>query len=179
MQEILSNYSEEIINKAMKIKAVITDVDGVLTDGKITYDSNGVETKSFNVKDGLIVKKLKECGILVGLITGRSSSIVQKRSEELGFDFCYQGSKDKLTHYKEIKDNYQILDEEVAYLGDDINDLPLIVKVGLGVVPLDTMDYMKQRADMVSSQAGGNGVLREAADLILASKGEFDKFLEY
>jgi 3-deoxy-D-manno-octulosonate 8-phosphate phosphatase (KDO 8-P phosphatase) len=178
MQNLLSGYSESLIEKARNIKALITDVDGVLTNGTITYDTNGIETKSFNVKDGLIVKYIKEAGIIIGLITGRASSIVEKRSKELKFDFCYQGSGNKIVEYEKIKEEFHLIDEEIAYLGDDLNDVPIILRCGLGVVPYDSMDYIKKQADLVTRSSGGNGVLREVADLILAAKGEFNKLLK-
>jgi 3-deoxy-D-manno-octulosonate 8-phosphate phosphatase (KDO 8-P phosphatase) len=176
MNRILEKYSPSLVNKAKTIKAMISDVDGVLTDGKVSYTSDGVEIKSFNVKDGLIVKKLRDSGIIVGFITGRSSSIVEKRSNELGLDFCYQGSTNKMEQYEKIKQDFSLIDEEIAYLGDDVNDLSLIIRSGLGIAPADTMEYIKDKADLITKKTGGEGVFREAADLILASKGKLDKF---
>jgi len=177
MKSITSKYPAEIIDKARKIKVVITDVDGVLTEGRISYDGHGMETKSFNVKDGLIVGHLREAGILVGLITGRSSSIVSKRGEELKFDFINQGSKDKIADYEQIRSEFEFKDEEVAYIGDDLNDLQLLHRVGLSITPADSPVYIKENVDLVSSVKGGQGVFREVGDLILAAKGLFDNLL--
>ena len=177
MNSILSKYSPEIIAKASKIKALVTDVDGVLTEGKITYDGNGLETKSFNVKDGLIVRHLREAGIKVGLITGRNSTIVQKRAEELKFDFICQGSRDKVQDYRDNISEYGLEDSEVAYIGDDINDLALMNLVGLSATPKDSPVYIQERVDLISSENGGDGVFREVADLILASQDALEKLL--
>jgi len=152
-------------------------VDGVLTDGSITYDGSGVESKTFNVKDGMIVGFLRRAGIWVGAITGRESKIVKLRCEELKFDFLYQNAEDKLKPYGEIIKKYELQDEQIAYLGDDILDLPLIVKVGLGVTPADAHNYVQEKADLVTIAKGGAGVFREAADLVLASRGELEKIM--
>lgn len=182
MQKYLSGITRETTLKAEKIKLLITDVDGVLTDGGIIYDDNGLEYKRFNVKDGFIVSHLRKSGILVGAITGRNSKVVENRCEELNFDFHYHGVRDKAQKLEEILEVLDLMVEEVAYIGDDLIDLPLIRKVGFSACPADALPYISAHVDFVSSLNGGQGVFREVSDLILQSKGQLsdiiDKYLK-
>lgn len=178
MKEITSRYSKEIVRKAQGIKAIFCDVDGVLTDGKITYDSEGRELKSFNVKDGQIIKHLKKEGIIVGIISGRETKSVNQRAAELKLDFCHQGIIDKLSTFEKLLKHYKLKAKEVAFIGDDINDLEVLRKAGLSVCPTDTFDYVKAEVDLVTFTKGGKGVLRELADLILASKGKMQGIIK-
>jgi 3-deoxy-D-manno-octulosonate 8-phosphate phosphatase (KDO 8-P phosphatase) len=171
MNNYLSGISEAINQKAEKIKLLITDVDGVLTDGGIIYDDAGVEYKRFNVKDGFIVAQLRKSGIMVGAITGRNSKVVENRCEELHFDFHYHGIKDKYKKLNEVLEVLEINLEEVAYIGDDLIDLPILKKVGFSACPADALPYISGQVDYISSLQGGQGVFREVADLILQSKG--------
>lgn len=178
MKQYLSGVTEEIRIKAEKIKLLITDVDGVLTDGGIIYDDHNVEYKRFNVKDGFIVAPLKKSGILVGAITGRNSKVVENRCEELKFDFHYHGIRDKAKKLEEILEVLEISLEEVAYIGDDLIDLPLLMKVGMSACPADALPYVSEHVDFVSTLNGGQGVFREVADLILQSKGQLSIIIE-
>jgi 3-deoxy-D-manno-octulosonate 8-phosphate phosphatase (KDO 8-P phosphatase) len=175
-EKIVADYfahiSEEVWERAAKIKLVITDIDGVMTDGGIIYDDNGLEFKKFNVKDGLIVYHLRKNGFMVGAITGRESYVVQNRCEELKFDFHYHGVKNKGKKFKEVLETLELQAEEVAYIGDDLIDLPILARVGLAFVSKDAMEYVKPIAHYVSRFAGGNGVFREVGDLLLHSKGQ-------
>lgn len=179
MESILKQYTSSQIEKAVKIKALICDVDGVLTDGGIIYDNHGNEFKRFNVKDGQIIKHLKRAGILIGAITGRESEVVKFRCRELNFDFHYHGVKDKLKIYQELKEKHQLKDEEIAYLGDDIIDIPILEKAGLGIVPSDAIAYVYEYANIITMAKGGGGVLREAADFILASQGKMEEIVNF
>lgn len=170
--------SNELASKARKIKAIFFDVDGVLTDGSITYSSSGEELKSFNVKDGQIVKHLKQHAIIVGAVTGRSSEAVRRRCEELKLDFFEQGVKDKWALVQDKMTIYNLDNEDVCYIGDDIIDLKTIMKVGLGVAPNDAPYYIKAQADYVTQKNGGRGVLRETADLVLETKGLLEEVLK-
>ncbi|PGH38216.1 MAG: 3-deoxy-manno-octulosonate-8-phosphatase, partial [Candidatus Nephrothrix sp. EaCA] len=170
-QEILLQYHKRIKKKAAEIKALFFDVDGVLTDGRIIYDNNGNETKNFHVKDGYIISHLKKAGIVVGIITGRNSKAVADRAAELQLDFCHQGVLDKYVVFKKLAEEYGIQEGEIAYLGDDINDLKVLTSCGLSACPRDTPSYIKERADLVTEAKGGRGALREVADLILDAKG--------
>lgn len=174
----MSRYSKEQIKKASIIKAIFFDVDGVLTDGKIVYDENGKEIKSFHVRDGLIISYLKKAGILTGGISGRESAAVAKRFAELKIDFCHQGIVDKAMAFQKLMDHYKLKAKEVAFIGDDINDLPVFKLAGLAICPADTSDYIKERADLVTKANGGQGVLREVADLVLDAKGLLEKWLK-
>jgi 3-deoxy-D-manno-octulosonate 8-phosphate phosphatase (KDO 8-P phosphatase) len=175
---ILEKYSKEQVKKASQIKALFFDVDGVLTDGKIVYDESGKEIKRFNVKDGQIVAYLKKSGIIVGAISGRESATTAKRAAELKFDFCHQGIVDKAQVVQKLAKHYDIKLKDIAYIGDDVNDAGVFEIVGMPVCPADTFDYIKARVMLVTKVKGGQGVLREVADLILAAKGEFDKVLK-
>ncbi len=176
--EILSRYSKEQIKKASLIKAIFFDVDGVLTDGKIIYDDNGKEIKTFHVRDGLIISYLKKAGILTGAISGRESAAVTKRLAELKIDFCHQGIVDKAMVFEKLMAHYKLKTKEVAFIGDDLNDLPVFKLAGMAICPADTYDYIKERADLVTQAKGGEGVLREVADLVLTAKGLFEKWLK-
>jgi 3-deoxy-D-manno-octulosonate 8-phosphate phosphatase (KDO 8-P phosphatase) len=174
----LPRYSKEQIKKASLVKAIFFDVDGVLTDGRIIYDDSGREIKSFSVKDGLIVSHLKKAGIITGAISGRDSAAVTRRCSELKIDFCHQGIIDKAGTFEKLVKHYKLKHKEVAYIGDDINDLPVLRLSGLSVCPADTYDYIKEQVDLVAYAKGGGGVFREVADLVLASKGLFDKIVK-
>lgn len=177
MEIILSQYQEEVIEKARHIRAIIFDVDGVLTDGGIIYDNHLNEFKKFNVKDGQIIKHLKNEKIILGAITGRNSPVVQRRCQELRLDFHHHGIKDKLGLFHSLLQEYDVSAEECMYLGDDIIDLGILKSCGLAVCPQDARPYVKEHADLVTSACGGGGVLREAADLVLAAQGLFEGIL--
>lgn len=158
---------KQIKAKAKKVKLFIMDVDGTLTDGKIYIGPQGEVFKAFNTKDGLGIKRLREKGIIPVIITGRSSEIVVARAKELGIDEIYQGIKDKLEVYRHLVDKYKVNDEEVAFIGDDLNDLPLLNKVGLSFGVADAVEAVRAAVDYVTKQKGGEGAVREAIDLIL------------
>lgn len=166
-----SSISEEIWERAKKIKLLISDIDGVMTDGGIIYDDRGLEFKKFNVKDGLIVKHLRKSGVLVGAITGRESQVVMNRCEELKFDFHYHGVKDKGKKLNDLLETMEIDMETVAYIGDDLIDVPILSQVGFAICPADALVYVQPFAHWVTQSKGGEGVFREVGDLILHSKG--------
>lgn len=178
MKQILSKYTKEQVKKAQDIKAIFFDVDGVLTDGRIIYDNAGNETKQFNVKDGYIISHLKKAGIIVGIITGRDSKVVSNRAAELKLDFCHQGIVDKLAVFEKLLEFHKLKKKQVAYIGDDINDLGALKNCGLAVCPADAMSYVKEQSDLVTQVKGGQGVVREVADLVLAARGEMSKILK-
>lgn len=156
-----------IEDKCRKIKLIITDVDGVMTNGHLYYNSEGEETKQFNVKDGLICILLRKY-FKLGVITGRKSAIVAKRFEELKFDYVYQGQRDKRMALDEILEKEELSEENVAYIGDDLNDLVLLMRVGLSATPANAPTYIKNEVDLVCKAKGGEGAFREFAELILA-----------
>jgi len=163
--------------KAKKIKAILFDIDGVFTDGFIIYDDMGVEYKRYNVKDGQIVSHLRRLGFVVGAITGRESAVVKNRCVELGLDYHKHGVKDKLIEYDSFKEQYGFEDEQIAYIGDDIIDLSILVRCGLSATPNDARIYMKRSVDMVTDTRGGEGVFRDVADYILESQGLLDELI--
>lgn len=177
MENYLENASSEVLDKAKNVKLLITDVDGVLTDGGIIYDNNRVEYKRFNVKDGQIVQYLRSNGIKVGVISGRNSQVVKNRCEELKFDFHYHGIEEKALQLEKILLETGIGYEECAFIGDDIWDLPILTKVGLSAAPADALPYVKERVDFISALPGGQGVFREVGDLVLLSKGLLDPII--
>ncbi len=154
----------------MKIKLVAFDVDGVMTDGSITYDENGVEYKTFNAKDGQGITNLNKAGIITAIITGRKNGTVEHRAENLKIKELYQGSKNKIADLEEIMQKYNISFDEVAYMGDDTPDICILEKVTLKGCPADAMDEVKKVANFVSTKNGGRGAVREFCDYIL--KGE-------
>ena len=178
MENYLEGITPELQEKAKIIKILVTDVDGVLTDGGIIYDSQKMESKKFNVKDGLIVQYLKQHKIKVGLISGRNSQVVKNRAEELGFDFHFHGIREKSLKLEEILTEERVRWNECAFIGDDLWDLPILTRVGLSAAPRDALPYVKNRVDFVSSLSGGKGVFREVSDLILMSKDLLQPLIE-
>lgn len=172
------SIDQEIKDKVKKIKCIITDVDGVLTDGAIIYDNEGMEYKHFNVKDGQIIQYLKAHGILVGVITGRDSQVVRNRCEELKMDFHYHGVKDKDDILQVVLDRYHLSLTALAYVGDDLNDLPILTQVGLSATPADGHYRVKEAVDLVLKTKGGQGALRELADVVLEVLGNYASILK-
>jgi 3-deoxy-D-manno-octulosonate 8-phosphate phosphatase (KDO 8-P phosphatase) len=168
----------DLITKAKNIKAIIFDVDGVLTDGRIIYNNEGMEFKEFNVKDGQIIQYLKLNEILTGVITGRDSQVVRNRCNELKFDFHYHGVKRKGEKFEDVLMEFRLGKEEVAFIGDDINDLPILTQCGLAATPADGHYKVKEHVDLVLRAKGGEGALRELADLILEAKGVYDDIID-
>ncbi len=167
----------EILEKAGRIKAILFDVDGVLTDGGIIYDNHGMEFKRFNVKDGQIIKYLKKYGILTGVITGRASEVVKNRCNELKIDIHYHGISQKRITFENILKEQSLQAHEVAYIGDDINDLPVLSRCGLSATPADGHVTVQEYVDWVLKTPGGHGALRELADLVLKAQGHYDKII--
>lgn len=170
----MNHISVEIRGKAKKIRMIILDVDGVLTDGSIILDNNGNEFKRFNVRDGHGVRMLIKAGIKAAIITGRRSEVVVRRSEELGITEVHQGVFNKVSVYEKILSKYNLKDEEIAFMGDDIVDIGILRRVGLSAVPADAEDAVKRWAAFVSAKKGGRGAVRELTNLILTSSGLYD-----
>lgn len=156
-----------------KIKLLLLDVDGIMTDGRITYDNDGGESKSFDVKDGHGLKLLQRAGIRVGIITGRQSHVVSHRAAELGIELVYQGVKDKLVPYHEILEKLKLSHDEVAYAGDDVVDLPVMRRVGFAATVADAVEDVKPFAALVTKRNGGRGAVREICDFILKESGRW------
>ena len=163
-------YSLELKNKASKIKMVVFDVDGVMTDGSITYDENGVEYKTFNVKDGQGIVRITKEGIITAIITARNNATVKHRFENLGMSRLFMGQKDKMIAMKQLLDEYNLDLSQVAYMGDDLPDIPVLKEVGLASCPNDAIDEVKELCLFISSKNGGRGAVRELTDLIYSSQ---------
>ncbi|MGB0495889.1 MAG: 3-deoxy-manno-octulosonate-8-phosphatase KdsC [Kangiellaceae bacterium] len=164
--------------KAELIKLVICDVDGVLSDGKVYFGNDGEELKTFNIKDGLGIKQMLNNSIEVAIITGRESNIVARRAKELGIRRVYQGKKDKISSYNEILSDLNLEPNQVAHIGDDLPDLPLMTRSGLGICVADAHFFVKQNADWSTSKIGGNGAVREVSDLLLQSQNKLESILQ-
>ena len=158
-----------------KLKLVLFDVDGVLTDGRIVMTADGRESKFFDVKDGSAVKWLSRHGLTIGLLTGRSSAVVEHRARELGIlpELVRQGAKKKLPVYLEMSAALGVKEEETAYVGDDLVDLPVLRRVGLPCCPADARPEVKGYCRLVTTVPGGRGAARAVAEWILRDRGEW------
>lgn len=164
--------------KLAKIKLLLLDVDGVMTDGRIIYDNQGNELKAFDVKDGHGLKMLQRAGIKIGIITGRQSELVAKRAAELGIEILYQKALTKLGPYQEILAAEGLVDEQVAYVGDDVVDLPILRRVGFSATVADAVPEVLPLVDYVTNRSGGRGAVREICDLLLKASGQWDTLTE-
>ncbi|MCG8567715.1 MAG: HAD-IIIA family hydrolase [Desulfobacterales bacterium] len=161
-----------------QIKLLLLDVDGVLTNGQITYTDSGAQVKSFNSKDGLGIRLLMDAGIQVGIVTGRTSGALRHRCENLGLDLLFDGIKDKSKSIETISQKMGIAPEKMAFMGDDLIDLPAMTRVGFSVAVADAVPEVRQQADFITRAKGGQGAVREFCELILKSNGLWDKILE-
>lgn len=157
-----------------KIRLLLLDVDGVMTDGRIVYDDHGNETKAFDVKDGHGLKLLQRAGIRVGIITGRQSPVVDRRAAELGIDLVYQGAKDKLVPFREILHKTGLTADQIAYVGDDLPDVPILRRVGFAATVADALAEVKPHVHYVTRHPGGRGAVREICDLLLKETGRWE-----
>ena len=163
--------SEEIKNKAKQIKLLLTDCDGVLTDGGVYYGEQGEVLKKFNMKDGMGVERLRKlANVQTGIITGEMSPSVVKRAEKLQITELHLGIKDKLAVLTHILVNHNLTKDQIAYIGDDVNDIEIMQQVGLTACPSDAISFTKNIADYICENKGGEGSFREFAELIIASK---------
>lgn len=157
--------------KAKKIKLLAFDVDGVMTDGSVTYDENGVEYKTFNVKDGHGLVRMAKQGFITAIITARNNGTVKHRAENLNITELHQGKKFKLPTLEELKEKYNLSYDEISYMGDDLPDICCLEKVGLACCPNDAVNEVKAICHFVSSKDGGRGAVRDLCDFILDSQG--------
>ncbi len=166
------------MNEKLKhIELLLLDVDGVMTDGRIIWDANGTEIKFFNVKDGHGIKLVQRAGVQVGIITGRTSPVVDLRAKELGIDILYQGSLRKQESYEDIKSKTGLQDHQIAFMGDDVIDVPVMRRVGFSAAPADALKDVKEIVDYVAEARGGWGAVRELCDLILKGKGVWQQLV--
>ncbi len=163
----MKKSTQSIPSKVKKIKLLLLDVDGVLTDGSIVLDNEGNELKAFHVRDGHGIKLAQRAGIVVGIITGRKSEVVNIRARELGIQEVHQGAKEKIDVYNTIIAKHGIQDDEVAFMGDDIVDLDILKRVGMAVTVSDADPSVRPHVDVITKAAGGRGAVREFINLIL------------
>lgn len=163
---------------AAQVKLVILDVDGVLTDGGITIDSDGRELKRFNVYDGTGIKYLQRCGLQVALLSGRDTEATAIRARQLGIDIVYQGAADKLEVLEEIKRRTGTRESEIAYMGDDLLDLPVMRRIGYPMAPANARPEVRQIAEYVTKVEGGHGAVREAAEHLLRAQKRWGALVE-
>lgn len=163
--------------RAKVIKLLLLDVDGVLTDGSISYTDEGVEVKTFNVKDGFGLNLLRQAGVEVGIITARSSKALIRRCQDLKIEHLHQGKRHKVEVYKSMLAELQLEPHQVAYVGDDWLDLPMFGQVGFAVTVADGMAELKEVAHYTTKSSGGRGAVREVCDLILDAKGKYETLL--
>lgn len=169
---------QEALLRAEKIKVVVFDVDGVLSDGHIYMGLQGEAMKAFSARDGMGITLLHRAGIKTAIITGRQSEIVANRARELKITRVWQGCSDKREAWEELKQELQVKDEEIAYAGDDLNDLPLLLKAGLAATVADAVPEVSDAAQLQSSYNGGQGAVREIAEFILKRQNKWQQLVE-
>jgi len=173
---------DSILKLASDIRLIIFDIDGVLTNGTLFLGDDGQEYKAFNSRDGHGMRMLQECGLHAAIITGRKSSVVEHRMRDLGIDIVYQGFRDKRPAFASLLKKTGLQPAQIAYMGDDVVDLPVMTRVGMAIATADAHPFVLQHADYVTSAAGGAGAAREAIETILKAQGllqdKLDSYLE-
>ncbi|MES9943834.1 3-deoxy-manno-octulosonate-8-phosphatase KdsC [Candidatus Thiodiazotropha sp. CDECU1] len=169
---------QDIDTKARGVKLVIFDVDGVLTDGSLYLGDDGQEYKSFNSRDGHGMKMLQKSGVVIGIITGRTSEVVRIRMASLGIEHVYQGKLDKLPAYEELRDKLGLSHDQVAYVGDDVVDLPIMRRVGLAIAVNDAHPFVLQHAHWQTPHNGGRGAARDVCEMVLQAQGNLETELD-
>jgi len=164
---------EQVHDRARHVRLILLDVDGVLTDGTVDIHSTGGESKPFFIRDGLGMVWARKHGIEVGLLSGRPSDATTRRATELGLQIVSQGGNDKRDAFADILTRYGFDAGEVAYMGDDLVDLPILRQVGLSTAPADAVDDVRSRVDWVSRHPGGRGAVRELVELVLSAQGRW------
>ena len=164
--------------RASRIRMLLLDVDGVLTDGKLYFDHNGNELKAFDTRDGLGIKSLQRSGIEVAVITGRTSNAVTERMRQLGVEHVYQGREDKLSAFLDLLGKTGLQADQVCFAGDDWIDIPVLMRVGLAVSVADADSLVKQHAHWITERKGGDAAVREICNLVLAAQGKDQAILE-
>jgi 3-deoxy-D-manno-octulosonate 8-phosphate phosphatase (KDO 8-P phosphatase) len=173
----MAREREELLARAAKVRLFIFDVDGVLTDGSLSYGAQGELMKTFNVHDGLGIKLLQESGVKTAIISARITAITNARAKDLGIDYVHQGGHDKLSPFKALLNELGLTEEQVAFIGDDVVDLPLLRRVGLAVsVPNGRMEA-QQHAHYITEAAGGRGAVREACELVLHAQDNYQRVM--
>lgn len=170
---------QDIEARAAQIQMVVFDVDGVLTDGRLFIGDDGQEYKAFNSKDGHGMRMLLDSGVDIGIITGRTSEVVRIRMESLSVRHVYQGRREKIPAYEELKAATGITDEHIAFVGDDVVDLPVMQRSGFAVAVQDAHDLVKQHAHWITPSRGGRGAARDVCELIMSAQGSLESALKH
>ena len=168
---------EDVQNRARRLRLLLLDVDGVLTDGTVNIFSTGGESKAFHIRDGAAIVWAGRQGLEIGLLSGRYSDATTRRADELKLKIVSQGGPDKRQAYADIVAAGEYADDEVAYMGDDILDLPILLRVGLSTAPADAVMEVRDRVHWVSRLGGGHGAVRELLEVILQAQGKWDGVL--
>ena len=168
----------DLERKCQQIQLILSDVDGVLTDGSLLYDNQGVESKLFHARDGLGIKLWQQAGCQFGLVTGRSSQIVRMRAAELDITLVRQSASEKLDVVRDILEQLQLSFEQLCYIGDDLPDVPPMRKAGLGVAVADAVPEVLDTADYVTQLHGGRGAVRETIELILKHQRRWESIVQ-
>lgn len=163
-----------IADRARRIRLLLLDVDGVLTDGKIQLHHDGTESKQFDIRDGTGIVLAQKAGIRVGLLSARQSAATVERAAQLRITLVRQGALDKRTTYEEIRHELDLGDAEIAFMGDDLLDLPVLGRVGLAAAPADAVEIVRSRVHWVSARRGGDGAVRELTELLLTAQDKWD-----
>jgi len=166
-----------ITPRAAKIRLILFDVDGVLTDGKIVMHADGSESKVFDIKDGTAVVWAMRLGLQVGFLSARTSAATSQRAAQLGVTLVHQGVSSKLETYDQIADSLLLDDDQIAYMGDDVLDLPVLLRVGLATAPSDAADEVRTRVHWVSQRRGGDGAARELIETILRAQDRWESIV--
>lgn len=164
-------------DRCRKIELLLSDVDGVLTNGGIVFDNQGIETKEFHIRDGLGIRLWQRAGFAFGVLTARTSHIVRMRAQELGIEIVRQGFEDKLPAAQQIIAQQGLQFDQVCYIGDDLTDIPVIRRVGLGVAVADAVAEVRASADLVTEARGGAGAVRELIEILLKTKNRWDDLI--
>jgi 3-deoxy-D-manno-octulosonate 8-phosphate phosphatase (KDO 8-P phosphatase) len=170
--------NNEIQARARCVRLLLFDVDGVLTDGKVLIHPDGSESKQFAIKDGIAMVAAQRCGLLIGLLSGRSSAATAHRARQLGISIVHENVTAKMDTYDQILAAHGLRDEHVAYMGDDLLDLPVLMRAGLPAAPADAIAEVRARASWVSQARGGEGAARELIELVLRAQGQWDTLVE-
>ena len=170
----MSEPSAELIARARRVRLLLLDVDGVLTDATVVLASEGGEHKAFSIRDGAALVWARETGLDIGLLSGRASDATSRRAKELGITTVLQDGPDKRGQFEALLTARGLASEDVAYMGDDLQDLPVIARVGLSSAPADAVPEVLARVDWTSAQRGGHGAVRDFVELILRARGQWD-----
>jgi 3-deoxy-D-manno-octulosonate 8-phosphate phosphatase (KDO 8-P phosphatase) len=176
--EIMAELDPELRERAHQLSWLLFDVDGVLTDGKLAYDADGEAIKFFHVRDGLGLKLAQRAGLRVGVLSGRRSPALQRRLEELGLDERILARSDKAHAFADFLERRHLVASQVAFVGDDLLDLPVLRRCGLSFAPANAAPEVRQGVDRVLSRRGGEGAVRETVELVLRARGDWEKVIE-